>query len=229
VQWQHDSVDNSDSATPMQNNITIAYEAVHYSRGSIDASGDQQDPVGFGSTEHYDKQPSPISLLGGGTLGLDGAFGAGADLYDYISKGQGFSSPLEAGLAAFQLVRGLQNLTREGIREEGYRLLEDALGAAAGTDVSGVANVIIPKSSGNGGSNDTTNSRPITTVEDATTSNNRAILLDNPLALEDAAQNLFLKDYLNEGGAGINGARAAWNQLPQGTKLLYKEQALDNA
>lgn len=229
VQWQHDSVDNSDSGTPMQNTITVAYEAVHYSRGSVDASGDQQDPVGFGNTEHYDKQPSPISLLGGGVLSLEGAFGAGADLYDYISKGKNFSSPLEAGLAAFQLIRGFENLTREGLREEGYRLLEDALGAAAGTDVSGVANVIIPKNSGNGGSGDVTTSQPITTVEDSTASNNRAILLDNPLALEDAAQNLFLKDYLNEGGSGINGARAAWTQLPQGTKLLYKEQALDKA
>lgn len=229
VQWQHDSVDNSDSGTPMQNTITVAYEAVHYSRGSVDASGDQQDPVGFGNTEHYDKQPSPISLLGGGVLSLEGAFGAGADLYDYISKGKNFSSPLEAGLAAFQLIRGFENLTREGLREEGYRLLEDALGAAAGTDVSGVANVIIPKNSGNGGSGDVTTSQPITTVEDSTASNNRAILLDNPLALEDAAQNLFLKDYLNEGGSGINGARAAWTQLPQGTKLLYKDQALDKA
>lgn len=229
VQWQHDSVDNSDSGTPMQNTITVAYEAVHYSRGSVDASGDQQDPVGFGNTEHYDKQPSPISLLGGGVLSLEGAFGAGADLYDYISKGKNFSSPLEAGLAAFQLIRGFENLTREGLREEGYRLLEDALGAAAGTDVSGVANVIIPKNSGNGGSGDVTTSQPITTVEDSIASNNRAILLDNPLALEDAAQNLFLKDYLNEGGSGINGARAAWTQLPQGTKLLYKDQALDKA
>jgi hypothetical protein len=227
--WQHDSVDNSDSGTPMQNAITVAYEAVHYSRGSVDATGDQQDPVGFGNTEHYDKQPSPISLLGGGVLSLEGAFGAGADLYDYISKGQGFSSPLEAGLAAFQLVRGLENLTREGLREEGFRVLEDALGAAAGTDVSGVANVIIPKANGNGGTSDITTSQPINTVEDATSSNNRQILLDNPLALEDAAQNLFLKDYLNEGGSGINGARTAWEQLPQGTKLLYKEQALDKA
>ena len=232
VQWQHDTVDNSDSNTPMQNSITVAYEAVHYSRGNIDARGDQQDPVGFGSTEHYDKQPSPISLLGGGVLSLEGAFGAGADLYDYMSKGQGFSSPLEAGLGAFQFVRGLQNLTREGLRQEGYNILKDTLGAAAGTDVSGVANVIIPKNNGNGGDNDTTIAGSVTTtdpIENTLSSTNRQILLDNPLALDEAAQNLFLKDYLNEGGSGVNGARAAWEQLPQGTKLLYKDQALDKA
>jgi hypothetical protein len=230
VSWQHDALDNADSATPMQNSISIAYEAVHYSRGSVDASGDQQEPVGFGATEHYDKQPSPISLLGGGVLSLEGAFGAGADLYDYISKGKGFSSPLEAGLGAFQLIRGIQGLTREGLREEGFRVLEDALGAAAGTDVSGVANVIIPKNGGNGGTSDVVTTRPVTTgTDEAATTNNRQILLDNPIALEDAAQNLFLKDFLNEGGAGVNAARTAWDQLPQGTKLLYREQALDKA
>lgn len=230
VQWQHDTVDNSDAATPMQNTITVAYEAVHYSRGSVDARGDQQEPVGFGNNEHYDKQPSPISLLGGGVLSLEGAFGAGADLYDYISKGQGFNSPLEAGLGAFQLIRGLQNLSSEGLREEGYRVLEDALGAAAGTDVSGVANVIIPKDNGNGGSNDVTNSQTVTTKEPSQVgASTRQALEDNPVALEDAAQNIFLKDFLNDGGSGVNAAREAWTQLPNGTKQLYKDRALDTA
>lgn len=230
TQWQHDSLDNSQSA-PTQNSITVAYEAVHYSRGNIDSSGDQKDPVGFGSTEHYDKQPSPISLLGGGTLGLEGAFGAGADLYDYISKGQGFSSPLEAGLAAFQLVRGIENLTREGLREEGFRIAEDVIGAAGGTNVSGVANVVFPKNGGSGSDSDRTVSSPVITkeVEPVSESSTRAILQESPVALEDAAQNLFLKDFLNDGGSGVNSARQAWTVLPDGTKQLYRDRALDIA
>lgn len=230
ARWEHDNVDNSDASTTMQNSITVAYEAVHYSRGSVDASGDQQEPVGFGNTEHYDKQPSPISLLGGGVLSLEGAFGAGADLYDYISKGKGFSSPLEAGLGAFQLVRGLQGLTREGLREEGFRLVENALGAAAGTDVSGVANVVIPKNSGTGSDREVVSSQPVTTTDqEVVASISKQILLDSPVALEDAARNLFLKDYLNDGGSGVNGASAAWDQLPQGSKQLYRDKALDIA
>lgn len=227
TQWQHDSVDNSDGSTPMANNITVAYEAVHYSRGAVD-SDTAGIPTGFGNTEHYDQQPSPISLLGGGVLSLESAFGAGADLYDYISKGQGFNSPLEAGLAAFQLIRGLENLTREGIREEGLNLLEDALGAVSGTNVSGVANVVIPKTNGTGGSADVTNTTSVTTTDANATPTSRQILQENPVALNDAAQNLFLKDYLNEGGTGgVNGARTAWTALPAGTKDLYREKALD--
>ena len=228
--WQHDTVDNSDGSTTMQNTITLVYEAVHYSRGNV-TTGTEGNPVGFGNVEHYDKQPSPISLLGGGQLGLDGIFGAGADLYDYISKGSTFRSPLEAGLAAFQLVRNLEGLTSEGLREEGYRLTEDVLGQIAGTDVSGVANVVIPKNNGNGGQNDVTQASSSIPQNQETpiASNQASILLNNPVALDDSAKDLFLKDYLNEGGTdGINGGRAAWTNLPDGTKQLYRDQALEN-
>ena len=232
--WQHDQVDNSDASTPMQNTITVAYEAVHYSRGPSDNNNpDQPGPVGFGSTEHYDKQPSPISLLGGGTLGLDGAFGAGTDLYDYISKGTGFKSPLEAGLAAFQLIRGLENLTSDGIREEVNNLLNDTLGDIGNVNVSGVANTVIPKNKGQGGSNDTTEASSITTIGPSTTTNpigstTKQLLQDNPLALEDAAKSVYKSDYLTSGGnGGVNGINTSWDSLPEGTKELYREKALD--
>jgi hypothetical protein len=231
--WQHDQLDNSDASTPMQNTITVAYEAVHYTRGPSDNSNpDQPGPTGFGSSEHYDKQPSPISLLGGGPLGLEGSFGAGADLYDYISKGQGFSSPLQAGLAAFQLIRGLENLTSEGIREEVNNLLTETLGAASGTSVSGVANTTIPRNNGTGGSNDTT---PATGVNTTTASNTvvqgsttRQLLKDNPIALDDAAKAIYKNDYLTSGGTGgVNGINQSWTTLPAGTRDLYRQKALD--
>jgi hypothetical protein len=165
--WSHDSVDNSDGSTPMQNTITIAYEAVHYSRGPSDSSNpDNPAPTGFGATEHYDKQPSPISLLGGGPLSIDGAFGAGADLYDYISKGQGFSSPLQAGLAAFQLLQGLENLTLDQLRDETFAGLKGVLGDIGNTNVSGVANTVIPRNSGAGGQDDVTPATSINTQTD---------------------------------------------------------------
>jgi len=231
--WQHDTVDNSDQSTPMQNTITVAYEAVHYTRGPSDGSNPEQPgPTGLGATEHYDKQPSPISLLGGGVLSLESAFGAGADLYDYISSGRGFNSPLEAGLAAFQLVRGLENLTSEGIREEGINLLEDTLGNISGTNVSGVANTIIPKSSGNGGASDITTATPSNTTSSSnsvtSTSTTRQLLTENPVALEDAAKNIYKNDYLTGGGTGgVNGINSSWTALPEGTKELYRSKALD--
>jgi|TARA_B110000977_G_scaffold198679_1_gene284100 hypothetical protein len=231
--WQHDSVDNSDSSGMMQNTITIAYEAVHYSRGPSDSSNpDNPAPTGFGATEHYDKQPSPISLLGGGPLSFDGAFGAGADLYDYISKGQGFTSPLQAGLAAFQLLRGLENLTLDQLKDETFVGLKNVLGDIGNTSVSGVANTVIPKNDGPGGQNDVTSATSINTQTDNSTvvqgSTTKQLLKDNPIALEDAAKSVYKNDYLTDGGTGgVNGINAAWTALPEGTKELYREKALD--
>jgi hypothetical protein len=224
----------------MQNSITIAYEAVHYSRGAVKADADGS-PTGFGTSQHYDRQPSPISLLGGGQLGIDGSFGAAADLYDYISKGSTFNSPLEAGLAVFQLFRSAQGLTSEGIREEGFNIIKDAIGQTAGIDVSGVANSTFPKNNGTGGSNQTTsasssgsNSSNNATGAGATVSGaqilaqfTRQDLLDNPSALEAAAIQIYGKEYLaNNQPGGVNNVTTTWNLLPDSKKQEYKNKVL---
>ena len=51
--WQHDTMDNSVSDT-VSNTMTLDYETVHYSRGTVGKGG----PKGF-SEEHYDKTPVP--------------------------------------------------------------------------------------------------------------------------------------------------------------------------
>jgi hypothetical protein len=227
----------------MQNSITVAYEAVHYSRGLIEA-GTEGSPTGFGSQEHYDKQPSPISLLGGGQLGIDGLFGAGADLYDYIAGASTFKSPLEAGLAAFQIIRSVEGLTSEGLREEGFRIIGNTIGQTAGIDVSGVANSSFPKNNGNGGSNQTTSASSVTGNTPVTGSNatgsgaavsgavvaqfSRQELLENPSALEAAAIQLYKRDYLTSGAeGGVNNYVQAWNQLPDSRKKIYKDRAIE--
>jgi hypothetical protein len=238
--WQHDGVDSADGNTTMQNSITIAYEAVHYSRGAVRADADGS-PTGFGATQHYDAQPSPISLLGGGQLGVGGLFGAGADLYDYIASGSTFRSPLEAGLAVFQILRSAQGLTSEGIREEGFNIIKDAIGQTAGIDVSGVANSTFPKNNGTGGSNQTTpatssgsNSNNNATGSNATVSGaqilaqfTRQDLLDNPAALEAAAIQIYGKEYLaNNQPGGVNNVTTTWNLLPDSKKQEYKNKVL---
>jgi hypothetical protein len=242
--WQHDGVDSADGNTTMQNSITVAYEAVHYSRGLVEA-GSEGSPTGFGSQEHYDKQPSPISLLGGGRLGIDGLFGAGADLYDYIAGAATFKSPLEAGLAAFQFIRSVEGLTSEGLREDGFRIIGNTIGQTAGIDVSGVANSSFPKNNGNSGSNQTTPASSITgntpvngssaTGSGAAVSGalvaaqfSRQELLENPLALEAAAIQLYKRDYLTSGAeGGVNNYVQSWNQLPDSRKKIYKDRAIE--
>lgn len=56
--WNHNRVDYSSSGTH-DNAMTIAYEAVSYRNGKVEAG----TPEGFG-TEHYDQTPSPLVSTG---------------------------------------------------------------------------------------------------------------------------------------------------------------------
>jgi len=208
--WKHDSVDSGDGST-MLNTITVAYEAVHYLRGNVTA-GANGDPVGFGDPSHYDSTPSPITLLGGGTLGLGGIFGGAIDLYDYITKGKNFNNPLEAGIAAVNLIGNFRNLSKDGLREQGFRLLTDAIGSAAGIDVSGVAQTFFPKNGGSGGAKDLA----IATVAVAGLSavSNAVKGPNNPAELEAAKFAQFQNDYQASGrSGGINAMKDAYSKL----------------
>jgi len=220
--WTHDTVDSGDSGGVMENTITVAYEAVWYDRGPVEA-GAQGNPKGFGDPSHYDTTPSPASLTGGGTLGLGGIFGAGVDLYDYITKGGGsFSNPFEAALAAANLVGNIRGLSSEGLREEGFSLLKGAIGAAAGTDVSGVSNAFFPKNGGSGGSKDLLVGAAaiagLSAISQVSSNSNAA-------EIESAAKQAFGKDFQNQGNAGgVNERNAAYNALPDGAKQAYRNQ-----
>jgi hypothetical protein len=223
--WKHDTLDNSDNSGAMENQITLNYDTVFYDRGNVEA-GANGDPVGFGRADHYDTTPSPISLLGGGTLGIDGVFGAGLDLYEYITKGKNFSNPLEAGIAAVNLFGNIRNLSSEGLRQQGYNILTNAIGNAAGIDVSGVAQTFFPKNGGNGGARNlliaTAVAGGLSAVRARVNARSTSTGDTSPSRTNDARFQNYVKDYLAGGGAGgVNGARAAFNALPDSAKANY--------
>lgn len=150
--WQHDSVDNTDSMGTMQNSITVQYDTVFYDRGEVEA-GSNGDPTGFGTVDAYDKTPSPITLLGGGDVGIFGIIGGVGDILN-----GNFDNPIQAALAGVNIVGQTQNLSSEGLRESGLNLATSALGNVA--EPSGISNTAFPKSRGTGGSEDTTQASP---------------------------------------------------------------------
>lgn len=157
VSYQHDNLQYADGAATTQNTMSIIYEAVIYGVGAVK----QGIPTGFG-TEYYDQQPSPLSLLGGGSrslFGQGGVLGGISDVLGDLGNADTYKDPF----ALFgTLVKGAntisnaKKLTSEGIRQESFGLVKGALGAAVGVDLSGVANTTFPKQSGRG-QNQTTN------------------------------------------------------------------------
>lgn len=227
VSWGHDNLNNSDGAGTTENQITVAYEAVFYDAGNIEA-GAQGEPKGFGQ-DHYDQTPSPLSITGGGSTSIGSIIGGALDLYDYIARGDSFDNPLEAAIAAANLIGNVRNLSSEGLRQGGLNILTRALGNIAGANVSGVAQTLFPKLSGNGGAGRLLLATAGAAVA-VTTINNysrRQELRNNPAALESAARDAFGKDWQNNGNAGgINERNTAWNNLPSSAQQIYRNRAL---
>ena len=223
--WQHDSVDNT-SSNPLENRMTINYDTVFYDRGHVQA-GANGEPSGFGQADHYDTTPSPITPLGGGQLGIDGIFGTGLDLYEYITQGKNFSNPLEAGIATVNLVNSVRNNGVDGLRQGGMRILTDAIGSAAGIDVSGVSQTFFPKSSGNGGQAGslllaTAAIAGVSAVVSNSNSTSTTTGDTNPVSQDDARFQNFQKQYQNNGGTGgINGARTSYDALSTAAKSQF--------
>lgn len=151
VSWQHDTLEYSAGADTVTNSMSVVYEAVIYGVGPV-TSG---NPTGF-ATDFYDNVPSPLSITGGGTrslFGPGGVIGGIGSVLGDLSNPETFKSPLALFgtlVKGANVVNNAKKLNKEGLRQEGFGLITGALGAATGTNLSGVANTVFPKNQGNG-------------------------------------------------------------------------------
>ena len=148
----HDQMDSMDNSTPSQNQLSIAYEAVYYSRG---ATG-ENSPKGF-ATAHYDKTPSPLTIGGGGTSSLFGGGGVIGGINSVLGDIAGGQFNLGTALTAFNTFKNAKSLSKEGLREEGFNILKSTITNIGRENVGGLSNISIPKNSGNSGSASITN------------------------------------------------------------------------
>lgn len=202
--WQHDTMDQTVSDF-VESRMTLDYEAVFYTRGPVTQGS---APKGFG-TEHYDTTPSPISLAGGGGVGgLLNVLGGGADVLQDVSDiitGDFRGNLLGTVLKAANVVNNAGGLTSEGLRQEGFNILKNAIGKQAGVDVSGVANSFFPKNGGNGGLNSIIAGAAVVgglALGNKSTGELAKELAANPSKADDLAKSTsFLKQHLANGGS----------------------------
>lgn len=100
ISFQHGQ-HTAGSAEPMQNTMTIAYESVLYASGWVST----ETVKGFGEAMHYDKEPSPLTPMGGGTRSIVGPGGL-IDTASTVVGSLGKNNPA----AIFTAFRGYQNL-----------------------------------------------------------------------------------------------------------------------
>jgi len=116
--FNHDTV-NYTASEPIQNSMTLAYEAVNYDEGMVSKG----NPPGFASS-HYDHVPSPLSLAGGGTatvFGPGGVLAGVSTVFGDLASGKTFSNPANFLTTAIQTINTYQNaksLTKAGVKNE---------------------------------------------------------------------------------------------------------------
>lgn len=204
--WSHDTVDSMDNATGTENSITVAYEAVHYSRGTIE-TGDNGNPVGFGSA-HYDVQPSPLEVNAS-------ISGSGSTQPQFLYNRDNTKPQTEG----FNLKSNTKNPS--------YSIQSQT----SDFQIGGLSDLDIPLNNGQNGNLQTTSTTAYSSFSEvSSTVLFKNDLENNPSKLDSLAKKEFSKSFLENGGdGGINGITAAWSALPESEKQIYKNNILDKA
>lgn len=146
--WSHGNVDYGDGGT-MESNMTIQYESVSYSSGSVKVG----TPKNF-ATLHYDNAPSPLSVQGGGTSTLTGEGGVLAGIEQIFGDVSNpnfsiFNNPggaLGTAIKAVNTYKNIKGLSKDSLKQEAFNILNSPAGARGIVNaVGGVVGSIFPK------------------------------------------------------------------------------------
>lgn len=144
--WTHDSLDRAESSKVLSSKMTIAYENVIYSAGKI-VKG--KEPEGFAAV-YYDTSPSPLSIGGNGTatlFGEGGIINGAASIFGENGSLANAKSPLDflgVAIQANTIAKNVGQLSKAGLKTEGYSILSGVLGniQATGNQPGGVGAAI---------------------------------------------------------------------------------------
>ena len=110
--FNHDNLDQTDGTGIMQNTMQIVYESVIYKSGIIN----KNNVPGFASI-HYDHEPSPLTVLGGGTNSIFGPGGVVDGVGSVIRNIQS-GNILGAILSATNTYNNAKKIKKKDVKEE---------------------------------------------------------------------------------------------------------------
>jgi len=110
--FAHDTVDNADGAGTLSNVMQVYYETVLYDSGTVNKT----DMPGF-ATLNYDHEPSPLTVLGGGTSSIFGPGGV-IDGIGSVMKNVRSGNILGAILGASNTYNNAKKIKKKDAKEE---------------------------------------------------------------------------------------------------------------
>jgi len=140
--WSHDNLDQTDGTGIMQNTMQVFYETVLYGAGLVKDDG----VPGFAKI-HYDLEPSPLSVLGGGTTSIFGpggiVDGIGSVIGD-IQRGEFSVATILRGINTYNNAKKIK--AKDAVKEELKGIVKEGvldIGKQAGTITNPVGNFSI--------------------------------------------------------------------------------------
>jgi len=230
--WQHDTVTSSDSGTPSESSMSIAYEAVIYHNPGTVRS---DTPAGF-ADRHYDKMPSPITPAGGGSATLFGPGGVVdgvANIFDLVGSGQisTVGGLVEAIATGVNTVNNFKQLNSSGLAAEGKNILSQSL--QTNVSVSGLTDTVFPTTSTRATTSADLNTN--ITVNAGSTAGNNVSEQTNSITtsikkLDDfTLSTVYTTEYISEfGDSDINTISSSYQALSESRKQDYRNLALEN-
>ena len=236
VSFSHDSVDAADGAGVLQNQMQIMYETVLYDSGNIT----RNDVPGFAQL-HYDKEPSPLTILGGGTNSIFGPGGVVDGVGSAIKNLQS-GNILGAILAASNTYNNakkikksdakeeLKGIAKKGVQEIGKQAgnITNPVGQFAVGTAAALATVATTK--GLVDNNNRANTTVVTTAQDTvnflTAEESFQLVNNNDDVKDEIAAGLYYKDIGSRTGQTIAQSNVAFENSSDNVKNVYQAKAI---
>ncbi len=234
--FAHDNLDQADGAGILSNTMQIFYETVVYKSGTIN----KNNVPGF-ATIHYDHEPSPLTVLGGGTNSIFGPGGVVDGIGSVIGNMEN-KNYLGAILGASNTYNNakkmkkrdvkaeLKGIAKKGILEVGKHAgtISNPVGAfSIGAAVAGGVTIATAKGivDNKKRQNSTALSNTSTNTKDFLNTNEsyNLITTNNNISNEIAA-GIYYKDIGSRKGLTIAESNIEYNASPDTTKTVYRNK-----
>ena len=237
--FAHDQLDQADGAGVMQNTMQIFYETVLYKSGIINVN----NVPGF-ATINYDKEPSPLTVLGGGTNSIFGPGGV-VDGIGSVIKNVRSGNILGAILSASNTYNNAKKIKKKDAKEELKGIAKKGvleIGKQAGT-TSPVSQFAIGAAIATGvtiankkGTNDNTNKADVKVLTNTTLDTNTFLTADESFKLvnnddnvkDEVAAGLYYKDIGSRKNLTVAESDVEFENASDNVKTVYRSKALTN-
>ena len=237
--FSHDNLDQADGAGILSNTMQILYETVIYGSGAVNKG----DVPGF-ATIHYDKEPSPLTVLGGGTNSIFGPGGIidgiGSVIGDIRGNRVGLGTILKSintynnakKIKKSDVKEELKGIAKEGVLEVGKQAgtITNPIGAfSVGTAIA--AGTIIATAKNNNDQNKNQNTRVINnpkidTVKYLTAEESYNLISTDTTLKDEIAAGIYYKDIGSRNDLTVAESDVEYAGSSNTTKTVYRNKAI---